>query len=96
MLNKAIKTNLFIGDIFWCVFIHFKQLVKSTNFLGKLVGFLAYEMMQSNVMLLIFVNQFVSPTSLTAANLQRVSRNWKHLILKHLTVHSNDSRTFTA
>jgi len=52
--------------------------------------------MQSDVMLLILVNQFIAPTSLVAANLQRISRDWKHLTLKYLTVHSDDLWTFAS
>ena len=95
-VSTEIDTNFFIGDIFWCVSICLEQSVKFTNSVGKLFLLLANEMMQRDVTVLVFVHQFVMPLFLVATDLQRVSRNWKHLILKHLAVYSNDSWTLAA
>ena len=90
------ETDLFISDIFRRISIFFKQFVIFLNFLRKLVRLLANEMMQTDVMLIIFVDQFIASTSPAAASLQRISRDWKHLILQHFTINSDNSWTLTA
>jgi len=77
--NKKDKEsiNLLVRNVLRLV--GFKQLVKLKNLSSKLFAFDAYEVMQGNIPMLVFVNQ-LKPTTLMISNPHQISWNRKHLV----------------